>query len=248
MTSSEVQIAPAPESTGVERPCWLWYIPELPSSSERPSGPDCRACISGVCMNPVCRVALAATVATMVAMPAVAAPSSAAPSSAAPSSATPSRPRSSRPRRLGRPAAARQPAAPPQEPQDPKYEETVVVSASKTEQKLVDAPATMTVIGAEQDRERDVAELRGAPADRARPEHHPGLGARHQRDEPGAHRHARHRPARGARRAQPVSGLLRVRDVGLPAGESQRDQADRSHPRPGLGRVGRERRVRRRST
>ena len=31
----------------------------------------------------------------------------------------------------------------------PTYKETVVVSASKTEQQLVNAPATMTVIGAE---------------------------------------------------------------------------------------------------
>jgi len=34
---------------------------------------------------------------------------------------------------------------PPEKPKDPTYEETVVVSASKTEQKIVDAPATMTV-------------------------------------------------------------------------------------------------------
>ena len=81
-------------------------------------------------MNSVCRVALAATVATIVALPSAAGQQPAAPSSAAPSS----------------PA---QPPAQPQEPQEPKYEETVVVSASKTEQKLVDAPATMTVIGAE---------------------------------------------------------------------------------------------------
>jgi outer membrane receptor protein involved in Fe transport len=39
---------------------------------------------------------------------------------------------------------------PPQNPDEPqKYEETVVVSASKTEEKLVNAPATMTVIGAQ---------------------------------------------------------------------------------------------------
>jgi outer membrane receptor protein involved in Fe transport len=76
-------------------------------------------------MNPVCRVALAAAVATLVAMPSAAQQAAAQP-----------------------PAA--QPPAPPQDPDDPTYEETVVVSASKTEQKLVDAPATMTVIGAEQ--------------------------------------------------------------------------------------------------
>jgi outer membrane receptor protein involved in Fe transport len=49
-------------------------------------------------------------------------------------------------------AATSQPAAqdPQQNPDEPqKYEETVVVSASKTEEKLVNAPATMTVIGAQ---------------------------------------------------------------------------------------------------
>ena len=35
----------------------------------------------------------------------------------------------------------------PDEPQ--KYEETVVVSASRTEEKLINAPATMTVIGSQ---------------------------------------------------------------------------------------------------
>ena len=127
----------------------------------------------------------------------------------------------------------------------PTYEETVVVSGSRTEQKLVDAPATMTVIGARTIESATVAEFRGAAAVRPRPEHHPGVGARHQRDEPGAHRHARDRPARAARRPQPVSGLLRVRDVGLPAGQPERDQADRSHPRAGVRRVGRQRRLRR---
>jgi iron complex outermembrane receptor protein len=39
---------------------------------------------------------------------------------------------------------------PPPDPQDPTYRETVVVSASKTEQQLVDAPATMTIIGSRQ--------------------------------------------------------------------------------------------------
>ena len=99
-------------------------------------------------MNSVCRVALAATVATIVAMPAVAAQSSATPSSAAPSAAAPSAAAQQPPAQPAAPPPA-QPAAPPQEPKDPTYEETVVVSASRTEQKLVDAPATMTVIGAD---------------------------------------------------------------------------------------------------
>ena len=77
-------------------------------------------------------------------------------------------------------------------------------------------------------------------------EHHAGLGARHQRHEPRRDRHARDRPARAARRPQPLSGLLRLRDVGLPAGEPERDQADRSHPRPGVGGLGRQRAQRRR--
>ena len=53
-----------------------------------------------------------------------------------------------------RPAGQAQtpPATPPQTakepPADPGFRETVVVSASKTEQQLVDAPATMSVIGA----------------------------------------------------------------------------------------------------
>lgn len=47
---------------------------------------------------------------------------------------------------------AQSPAQPPaqkpeEKPQEPTYEETVVVSASKTEEKLVNVPATMTVIG-----------------------------------------------------------------------------------------------------
>ncbi len=47
----------------------------------------------------------------------------------------------------GSPQPAQNPPQNPEEPQ--KYEETVVVSASKTEEKLVNAPATMTVIGAQ---------------------------------------------------------------------------------------------------
>jgi outer membrane receptor protein involved in Fe transport len=91
-------------------------------------------------MNSVCRVALAATIAIMVAMPSASAQQAAAqkptqqPAAQQPTAQQP---------------AAQQPA-PTQEPKEPTYEETVVVSASRTEQKLVDAPATMTVIGQEQ--------------------------------------------------------------------------------------------------
>ena len=71
-------------------------------------------------------------------------------------------------------AAARSPTAKPadQKPDDrsptdtQKYEETVVVSASKTEEKLINAPATMTVIGADDDSER--ADARISPSSCAR--------------------------------------------------------------------------------
>jgi iron complex outermembrane receptor protein len=50
-------------------------------------------------------------------------------------------------------SATAQPAQPPAQPEpkpaEPKYEETVVVSASRTEEKLINAPATMTVIGSQ---------------------------------------------------------------------------------------------------
>ena len=47
------------------------------------------------------------------------------------------------------PTSTAPPQAPPaSDPKDPTYKETVVVSASKTEEQLVNAPVTMTVIGA----------------------------------------------------------------------------------------------------
>jgi outer membrane receptor protein involved in Fe transport len=87
-------------------------------------------------MKSVCRVALLATVAVVVA----------ALSFAEAAQAT-------------QPPAAQKPAQPPPapqptpkptepEPKDPTYEEIVVVSGSRVEQKLADSPATMTVIGA----------------------------------------------------------------------------------------------------
>src|ERR671919_3091495 len=45
------------------------------------------------------------------------------------------------------PQAAQEKKDPPQKPEEPpKYEETVVVSASKASEKLVNAPATMSVV------------------------------------------------------------------------------------------------------
>ena len=86
-------------------------------------------------MKSVCRVALLATVASVVAAPSFAAEPQAAPPPAAQQPAA-------------QPPAAQPPGQKPAEP-EPKYEETVVVSASKTEETLTNAPVTMTVITAE---------------------------------------------------------------------------------------------------
>jgi iron complex outermembrane receptor protein len=79
-------------------------------------------------MNPFVRVGLAATVVVYACSSSLAA-------GALQQGATPST----------QPAAQQQPQ--PQKPEEPpKFEETVVVSASKAEEKLIDAPATMSVI------------------------------------------------------------------------------------------------------
>ena len=87
-------------------------------------------------MKLVCRVALTATVGVVLAaVPLRAAgqtPQSTTPQSTTQKPTTPP------------PAGTQQPTTPPEEQQ--KYEETVVVSASRTEEKLVNAPVTMSVI------------------------------------------------------------------------------------------------------
>ncbi len=82
-------------------------------------------------MNFVCRVSFAAVIALKLALPAAASAGQAG------GQQPPAQPPAQQP-----------PAQPKPEDQQPKYEETVVVSASRTEEKLVNAPATMTVIGA----------------------------------------------------------------------------------------------------
>src|SRR5262249_59653144 len=79
-------------------------------------------------MRVVCRLALAAAL-TLAAAPALRAQQAAAPAKD---------PQAAKP-------ADQKPEQKPEEP--PKYEETVVVSASRNEEKLIKAPATMTVIG-----------------------------------------------------------------------------------------------------
>ncbi len=88
-------------------------------------------------MNPVCRNRFAATLAMGLLIPAGAwAQAGQQPAAqSTPSQQQPQNPPSQPP-----------PQNPPE--QEPRYEETVVVSASKAQEKLVNAPATMTVIGA----------------------------------------------------------------------------------------------------
>src|SRR6185436_5120301 len=80
-------------------------------------------------MNAVCRAAVVAAITALVTAPVLA--------QQPPAQTTGSKP-----------AAPQKPdQKPEQKPEEPKYEETVVVSASKAEEKLINAPATMTVIG-----------------------------------------------------------------------------------------------------
>ena len=83
-------------------------------------------------MTSVCRVAMLAAAVAVAAGPALASPRAAQQPAAEP------------------PATQQPPAPPSDEAEPPSYEETVVVSGSRSEQKLTDAPATMTVIGAQE--------------------------------------------------------------------------------------------------
>ena len=160
------------------------------------------------------------------------------------------------------PSAARQaPAAPPpaQQPEQkpeqvpvpeesPVYKEQVVVTASKTEQALVNAPATVSLIAGEtlqNNASTSYADLFRAV---------PGLNVTQTsaRDINITSRGATSTLSTGAagagRRPQHLPGLLRLRRLGLSAGEPRRDQADRSHPRSGVRDLGRQRDERASST
>ncbi len=85
----------------------------------------------------------------------------------------------------------------------------------------------------------------GHPALRPGDERHPDLGPRHQPDRPAGDLDARHVPARDRRRAVGLPRLLRARAVGPRAvADLGRDQADRGGARPGVRRLGRQRRER----
>ena len=125
-------------------------------------------------------------------------------------------------------------------------EEVVVVSASKVETTLINAPATMSVVGAETIATSPAQNYGDLLRSTSGPERDPDVGPRHQHDEPPGHDHPGQLAARAARRPLDLPRLLRPGALGLRAPEPVRDQADRGGARPGLGGVGRQRPDRRR--
>ena len=124
-------------------------------------------------------------------------------------------------------------AAPPAEEPVDTIEEVIVVSASRTEQRVAEAPATVTVLTSQ-----DIAQtpaddygdlLRNVPGLERRADQRP----RHPDHRPRLDQQPRHLAAGDARRAFALPRLLRLRDVGLPAGQHHRDQADRGGARTG---------------
>jgi hypothetical protein len=102
-----------------------------------------------------------------------------------------------------------------------RHEEEVVVTASKIEQQLVNAPATVSSHRKPHDKERAGAELRGAPSRGTRPERRADLGAGPEPHEPRRDRHAVDFATGAARRAKSLPGLLRLRRLGLPSDQLQ---------------------------
>src|SRR4051794_12750415 len=92
----------------------------------------------GACMKLVCRVAVVAAAGMMLA--------AARPVAAGQAPQSADTPQSTTQKPTPAPPATTQQTPPPEEEQ--KYEETVVVSASRTEEKITNAPATMSVITA----------------------------------------------------------------------------------------------------
>jgi outer membrane receptor protein involved in Fe transport len=76
------------------------------------------------------------------------------------------------------PAPTQPPPDPEEEEEEPPiYAEQVVVTASRVEQQLVNAPATVSVVTSRRDREFAGDQLRGAAAFGPGHEHHADLGA-----------------------------------------------------------------------
>ena len=143
------------------------------------------------------------------------------------------------------------PQPPPQPPAEAEATGEAEVRGRDRRQRLADRAGARECAGhghadrQPHDRELPGHQLRRPAAGRPRPQRHADLGPRHQHHLPRRDRHARHVAARAGRRPQHLPGLLRLRGVGLPADRPAGDQADRGHPRPGVGGVGRQRAHRR---
>ena len=142
------------------------------------------------------------------------------------------------------PAMAQEEAPPAEEP-DELVEEVIVVTASRTEQSLNEAPAAISVSDGQGHRVDTGGQLRRAAAQRPGPQRLADQRPRLQHDGAWLDEHPVDLAARAGRRPVALPRLLRLRDVGLPAGEHHRDQADRSGPRTGKRRLGRQRHDRR---
>ena len=108
----------------------------------------------------------------------------------------------------------RNPRSLPPNRNQPPSNEAVVVTASKVEQQLVNAPATVSVVTADVIQSYAGDQLRRAAAFGAGREHHADLGARLQHHDARRHLDARDLAAGAARRPQPLSRFLRLRRLG----------------------------------
>ena len=130
---------------------------------------------------------------------------------------------------------------------DVTYEEQVVVTASRTEEQLVNAPAAVSVVTTETIQNSPATNIGDLLRGGAGRERDAGVGARRQHHD----RAARRRRCSTSQLAL-VDGrsvlprFLRHGDVGPRADQSRRDPADRSDSRPGVGGLGRQRHERRR--
>ena len=123
-------------------------------------------------MRSVCRILCAGAVATSLVAPASGSQAQAPPAAAAAQTAQEKEKQEKE--RLEREKREKEQA---DQQQAAKYEETVVVSASRASEKLVNAPATMSVVTSTADRGGGVAELRGASSYGAGAQHHASLRA-----------------------------------------------------------------------
>ena len=104
--------------------------------------------------------------------------------------------------------------------------ETVVVSAARVETALVDAPATMSVLGTEVLTTSPAQNYGDLLADGPWRQRRAALRPRRERDEPAGHVDPLQFAAGAARRPVHLPRFLRHRPLGLPAEQHERHQTD----------------------